>query len=219
MAKAMRILAVAVGPKMDQVIRANGRLKGVRPYVRGLIAGECFVRFLATVPTLTEVRVLHKQGYPPSDRALKLVKEAARKAGVKVTPVDVQSHQNLRSKLAAMPRRDVKKPPSVGILVLPVDVCLGAAPMIVQIAQGRKKLPTFFPITDFVHRRHPSALGGYGVSQHMCGEIAARYVDKILWGKTRAGTLAVIEAGEDAFEWVVSADAARALNIKLARMV
>ena len=39
MKKMMRILAVAVGPQKDQLIRANGRMVGVRPYVHGLIAG------------------------------------------------------------------------------------------------------------------------------------------------------------------------------------
>jgi ABC-type uncharacterized transport system substrate-binding protein len=315
MKKMMRILAVAVGPQKDQVIRANGRMVGVRPYVHGLIAGltdrkhqigtdfeidyrervpedlvkgpaaasafkaepgtqydlifamsttvlraakavnnsipivfpsvsdlkadkisrggnttgvsarrshtagHCLEYFLATVPTLKEVRVLHKPGYSPGERALKLVKAAAKKRNVKITTIPVQSHREIKSKLSAMPKRDLKKPADVGILVLPIDLCLSAAAMIVDLAQGRKKLPTFFPVTDFVKAKLPSALGGYGVPQRKCGELAAEYVDRILWKNAKAASLKIKEADDDSFEWTVSDSAAKALNIKVPRLI
>jgi len=186
---------------------------------RSHTAGECLVRFLATVPTLKEVRVLHKKGYPPSERALKLVTAVAKKKGVKVTPVNIQSHQDITTKLSALPKRDLKKPAELGILVLPIDVCLGAAPMIIQLAQQKKNIPTFFPITDFVKHELPSALGGYGVPQHKCGTLAAPYVDRILWRNAKPASLAIIQAADDTFEWVVSAAAAKALNIKLPKTI
>ncbi len=182
---------------------------------RSHTAGICFAHFLATVPTLKEVRVLHKKGYPPSDRALKLVSAAAKKSGIKATPVDIQSHKDITTKLSAMAKRNVKNPAEVGLLVLPIDVCLGAAPMIIELAQKKKNLPVFFPITDFVKSKVPSALGGYGVPQRTCGELAAPYVDRILWRNAKPGSFKIIKAADDAFEWIVSADAAKALNIKL----
>jgi ABC-type uncharacterized transport system substrate-binding protein len=186
---------------------------------RSQTAGDCFERFLATVPTLKQVRVLHKPGYSPGDRALKLVKAAAKKRGVVVTTVAVKSHQDIEKKLSAMSKRDLKKPADVGILVLPVDTCLSAAAMIIEIAQGRKNLPTFFPVTDWVKPRLPSALGGYGVPQRKCGELAAEHVDQILWSNAKAGSLKVKTADDDTFEWVVSGDAAKALNIKLPHVI
>lgn len=199
-------------------INLNGNTTGVSAR-RSQTAGECFVHFFGTVPTLEEVYVLHKEAYPPSDRALRLVKKEARKRRVKVTPVDIQSVQDVRTKLSALPKRDLKAVPVAGILVLPVDICLGAASTIIEIGQGNKNLPTFFPITDFVNSRDSSALGGYGVPQHKCGELAAQYVERILWGGTKPTALKVTEADDDAFEWMVSSAAAEALNIKLAHTV
>jgi ABC-type uncharacterized transport system substrate-binding protein len=40
---------------------------------RSQTADECFERFMATIPTLKEVIVLHKKDYDPSDLALSLV--------------------------------------------------------------------------------------------------------------------------------------------------
>jgi ABC-type uncharacterized transport system substrate-binding protein len=186
---------------------------------RSQTAGECLERFLATVPSLKEVRVLYKPGYAPGERALKLVKAAAKKRKVAVKPVPVTSRHEIEKRISAMPKRNPKRPPDIGVFVLPVDLCLGAAALIIELAQGRKNLPTFFPITDWVKPNLPSALGGYGVPQHRCGELAALHVDQILWGNAKASSLAVTEAPGDAFEWVVSKAAARALNIDIPRVI
>jgi ABC-type uncharacterized transport system substrate-binding protein len=183
---------------------------------RSQTAGECFDRFLATVPTLKEVRVLYKDGYGPADRALKLVQAAAKKRNVKVKPVSVKSHLDIEKNLKAMPKRDLNKPADLGVFVLPIDFCLGAARMIVDLAQGQKNLPTFFPITDPV-RKNPGALGGYGVPQRTCGELASEHVDQILWGG--GGTPKVKDAGDEAFEWAISSAAAKALNIKIPSVI
>jgi ABC-type uncharacterized transport system substrate-binding protein len=186
---------------------------------RSQTADECFLRFLATVPTLEEVRVLYKPGYSPGERALKLVKAAAKKRKVVIKPTPVTTRKEIEKQIGAMPKRNLNKPADVGVLVLPVDLCLGAAPLIIELAQGRKNLPTFFPITDWVKPSLPSALGGYGVPQRRCGELAAEHVDQILWGNAKARSLAVTEAADDAFDWAVSRAAAAALKIKIPRLV
>lgn len=315
MSKAKKILAVAVGPQRDLIIRSSNRLGNVRPYIAGLIdglaglkrrlgtdyeihyrereqhqladgkdtsaafraksgmkhdlvfpmsttalhaarrlvgslpivfpsvsdhkadgiahkqnatgisarrsqtAGECLEHFLATVPTLKEVRVLYKPGYTPAERAMKKVKEAAKGRSIVIKPVPVRSRKDIQKKLSAMRKRNLKQPADVGLLVLPVDFCLGAAPLIVRLAQDRKNIPVFFPITDCVKAKGSSALGGYGVPQHRCGELSAKHVDRILWRNAKATKLAVESAPDDAFEWAVSQEAARALNIKLPRMM
>jgi ABC-type uncharacterized transport system substrate-binding protein len=186
---------------------------------RSQTAGQCFEHFLATVPTLKRVRVLHKPGYGPSDRSLKLVKAAAKKRGVTVQVVTIKTRDDIEKKLKAMTKRNRDKPAELGVLVLPVDVCLGAAQLIIDLAQGQKNLPTFFPVTDFVRRNAQGALGGYGVPQHTCGVLMAEYVDHILWGLAEPRALKVANAGTDDFEWVVSSEAAKALNVGIARVI
>jgi ABC-type uncharacterized transport system substrate-binding protein len=203
--------------KADGIAR-RGNATGVSAR-RSHTAGECFIRFLASVPTLKEVRVLHKPGYSPGERAMKLVKAAAKKRNVTIEPVPVTSRGDIEKRISAMPKRNLKKPAEVGVLVLPVDICLGAAPLIIELVQTRKNLPTFFPLTDWVKPDLPSAFGGYGVPQPRCGELAAEHVDKILWGNAKAASLAVTDAAADEFDWAVSRAAARALNIKFPRVV
>jgi ABC-type uncharacterized transport system substrate-binding protein len=182
---------------------------------RSQSAGQCFERFLATVPALNEVRCLYKPGYPPGERALKLVNAAAKKQNITIKTGAVRSHQDIEKAISAMTTRDLKKPADMGILVLPVDLCLSAASIIIDLAQGQKKIPTFFPVTDWVKKGLPSALGAYGVPQRACGRLTGDYVDQILWRNVTAGTLKVKDAPDDAFEWVVSREAAKALNITI----
>lgn len=184
---------------------------------RSQTAGECFVRFLATVPGLKEVRALHKPGYVPSDRALALVQAAATHRGIKVTVVEAQTKAEVLDKLSAMEKRDTSKPADAGIQMMPVDVFLGATRDIINIAQGEKKLPLFLPITDFVKPTLPSALGGYGAPQHKCGELAASWVAPIL--KQSRETLAFKDAPDVALKWAVSRAAAVDLNIELPDIV
>jgi ABC-type uncharacterized transport system substrate-binding protein len=150
---------------------------------------------------------------------LKLVKAAAKKRKITIKEIPVTSRAEIEKKLSAMAKRDLKKPAEAGLLVLPVDLCLGAAPLIIELAQGRKNIPVFFPVTDWVRTTAPSAFGGYGVPQHRCGKLAAEHVDQILWGSAKAGTLKVTEAANDAFDWALSSDVARALNITIPRVV
>lgn len=177
---------------------------------RSQTAGECFVRFLATVPTLKVVRVLHKPEYRPSQRALELVKVAAAQRGVTVTVVPIKSRQDIEGEIKAMVRRDTSRPPDVGIQVLPVDYFFAAARDIIQWAQTERNIPTFWPATDWV----PPALGGYGVPQVTCGKLVAEWIGPIL--KQQGGAPSGFkEAPPGAFEWKVSKAAAQALKIEL----
>ena len=55
--------------------------------------------------------------------------------------------------------------------------------------------------------------------QRRCGELMAEYVHRILWRGVKPSTLKIAEAGDDAFEWVVSRKAAKALNVKIPHVV
>jgi ABC-type uncharacterized transport system substrate-binding protein len=185
---------------------------------RSQTAGDCFHRFLATVPTLKTVFYLHKEGYGPAELALIQVREAAQERHIVLKPLLIQTEQDINTKLAGLEARNLQTPAESGVLVLPVDLCLGAAARIVQVVQGGKNLPAFFPITDVV-KPPISALGGYGVSQQECGSLSAEYVQRILFNKERAGELRVKNAEDHSLDWVVSRAAAEALNIQIARVI
>jgi ABC-type uncharacterized transport system substrate-binding protein len=211
------IVGVVSDPRAEGFSRARN-ITGISAR-RSQTAGQCFECFLATVPALKQVHVLHKPGYGPSERALKLVKAAAKKRGVTVKTVPVNTLKDIETKLSKMPVRNPKKPAVAGVMALPADVCLGAARRIIELAQQQKHIPTFFPITDWVTSKQSSALGGFGVPQRQCGELMAEYVNQILWHDAEPSSLKVKEAGDDAFEWVVSSEAAKALNIKIPRVI
>jgi ABC-type uncharacterized transport system substrate-binding protein len=185
--------------------------------LRSQTAGQCFERFLATVPTLKQVHVLHKPGYKPSERSLKLVKAIAKKRGVAVKPVTVKTRYDIEKKVAALPKQSPKKP--AGVFALPVDICISAARQIIDVAQTQKGLPVFFPIPDVVTSKPSSALGGHGVSQHQCGVLMAEYVHKILWQGADPASLTVKEVDDGMFDWVISSAVANSLNIKLPKVI
>jgi ABC-type uncharacterized transport system substrate-binding protein len=216
-ARSTPIVGVVSDPRAEKLSRVKN-FTGISAR-RSQSAGQCFEHFLATVPTLKRVHVLHKPGYGPSDRGLKLVKAAAKKRGVTVKTLGVSSTADIQKKLTALAMRNSKKPAEAGVLVLPVDVCLGAAQLIIELAQGKKNLPVFFPVTDFVEPGSKGALGGYGVPQRTCGMLMADYVDKILWHSAQPSSLKVTEAGANDFEWVISGDAAKALNIQVPKVI
>jgi ABC-type uncharacterized transport system substrate-binding protein len=92
-----------------------------------------------------------------------------------------------------------------------VDLFFGATHEIIKGVQKEKKLPAFFPTTDWVAAG--GAFGGYGVTQYRCGERSAGHVHQILWANPAAKLPATMEALETDFEWVVSGSAAAALDI------
>ena len=185
---------------------------------RSQTADECFNRFFRTVPTIKQLKVLHKPGYGPSIRALSLVQAAATAKGVTATQMDASSVAQLESALDGLTERDPDKDPdpTVGVQILPVDLFLGHAQEIIDLVQGEKKLPTFFPVPDWVKPDVSSALGAYGVSQRRCGQLMAERVDAI-WKANNTVPAAGrwVFAPEEAFEFVASAAAAEELNIEL----
>ena len=182
-------------------------------------AGECLARFVATVPTLRTVHYLFKKDYGPGERALDLVKQAAATLKVDIHEVAVSSHQDIAENLLRLAGRALVDSAQAGVLVGPVDTCLSAVPVIIEIAQRVENLPVFLPVGDWVRPELPSALGAFGVSQHTCGRLAARHVDSMLWpvGGSPVGEVTTASASD--FEWVVSSAAANSLNIKVPRVI
>jgi hypothetical protein len=175
---------------------------------RSQTAGECFSRFLDTVPSLKTVYVLHKPNYPPSDEAIRLI-DKAKPPGITVPKLNFQNYAELIGALKSLPTGN---PAEQGILVLPVDIAFGSSVEIIDWART-KKLPCFFPITDWVSKTLPSALGGYGVSQTECGRLMAERVEYI-WSHKNT-TPPKRWSSAPSIEWLASAAAAADLKIEL----
>jgi len=183
---------------------------GIRA-MRRQTADECLELFKATVPSLRTVHALHKPNYGPATRATTDLRRAAKRAGVRFSPMVVKSQKEITAKLSALTQTGAAGKPELGVLVLPDDLVLSAWREIAQIGQ-QKRLPTFFPVTDWVRSGSPSALAGFGVPQAACGEQAALHMHKILQG-VPAKDLPVRRAG--GFEWAVSKAVAQSIGITI----
>jgi ABC-type uncharacterized transport system substrate-binding protein len=177
-------------------------------------AGECFNNFRRAVPALTKIFVLGNSDNTVSDRAMQEVTTAAQNAGnFPIEAIDITPAHNLRNRLRnQLPDRAANLH---GLLVLPVDLFLGNARAIINIAQVEKQVPSFFPVPDWVKPRDNSALGAYGVSQRRCGVMMAEQVHLALTTGIPSGAARWIMAQEYDFDFLTSAEAATALNITL----
>src|SRR5262249_11063119 len=138
--------------------------------------------------------------------------------GVTVTPVDVATADDIHSALNSMAARDVQETATVGILVLPADVCFSVAREIISVAQPQKKLPTFFSVTDWVLTDHPTALRGSGVPRDGTAvHCADRVGHQREMGNVPAPRVHDVHSGE--LRWLASRAAARALNVSLSAQV
>ena len=187
---------------------------GVRS-MRRHSAPECLELFKVTVPSLRTVYGLHKPAYGPATRALKEIKVAAKRARITFKPILVASQRAIEKAVGQISQSGQAGKPQVGILVLPDDLVLSAWRLITETAI-KQRLPTFFPITDWVREGSPSALAGYGVPQHTGGEAAAAHMHKIFKG-VPARHLPIKRMG--GFEWAVSKAVARDIGIALPDIV
>jgi putative tryptophan/tyrosine transport system substrate-binding protein len=201
-------------PTEDGVVRSSAvpgkNATGIRA-MRRQTAHECLELFKATVPSLRKIHALHKPNYGPAIRATTELKRAAKRARVAFSPMLVKSPKEIANKLSALKQTGAAGKPEVGVLVLPDDLVLSAWRGISELCQ-EKRLPTFFPVTDWVRSGSPSALAGYGVPQAACGEQAALHMHKILQG-VPAKDLPVKRAG--GFEWAVNKAVAQSIGLTI----
>jgi hypothetical protein len=227
-ATAQPIVGVVSEPVQEQVA-TTANLCGITAR-RVQTADNCFRRFVRAVPTLTEVKLLHKAGYGPSDRARDKVQAAANamRNPISISDVPVTTAAALMTALQSLPQRDLEAEPpapaTVGVLVLPVDVCLGHAQEIIDYVQQDRGLPTFFPVPDWVRPDASGALGAYGLSQRRSGALMAQQVKEIWDAGDVVPNFATVNdrwipASRHEFEFLVSTAVADELNIRLKRNI
>jgi hypothetical protein len=180
---------------------------------RHQIGRQYYDRFLDTVPSLKTsgktVYILHRPGYAPSDNSLQNIQQGSLPVPIVAVPVAAPyGDTDIQSAINGIAGQG-------GLLILPVDYFFAAAGNIISWAQG-KNLPDFWPVTDWVQRVLPSALGGYGVAQHRCGQLLG---DKINYIWSNAGNIPnppfTDVTGASNYTWQASEAAAEQLGISL----
>ncbi len=174
-------------------------------------ADQCLELFKATVPSLRTIIGLHKPDYGPATRAYSRVRAAAKRARVVFRAQTVRSHKEIVDVLSKMSPEPGRRGPEKGVLIMPDDLALSAWPKIAKIA-GERKIPNFFPVTDWVRNETPSVFAGFGIPQRTCGEAAAVYMHKVLQGVSPK-VLPVKPSG--GFEWAVNARLASVMGITI----
>jgi ABC-type uncharacterized transport system substrate-binding protein len=230
-----RVLKDAINSGITQPIvspTASNFTQDVAPMVPPNVAGinaqrdqgdKLIDRFSQAWPSLKTLYYLHLQHYGPSERAKgKLVLEAHNRGITKCTPLNMTADGDLNGQLNNL--KKVAQDGQTGLLVLPIDFCLGEgstqAPNIIQVAQVQTKLPTFFPIPDWAYSTAPGgtpAFGGYGLSQYTCGKLASDLIYGILWGGMSPTGIQV--PYPSLFELVVNKAAAENLRIRLPKNI
>jgi hypothetical protein len=175
-------------------------------------ARRSYDKLLLTIPGLPRVHILHKPGYPPSDDSLRAIQNGG-PLGVPVAVVPVAAPYGDAEIRAAI---DGINTPGA-LLILPVDSFFAAADRIIGWAHANaNRLPDFWPVTDWVRHALPSALGGYGASQHRCGQLLADKIHSI-WesGGHIPNPRWTIITSQQNFSWHASVAAAHDLGVTL----
>jgi ABC-type uncharacterized transport system substrate-binding protein len=182
--------------------------------------GNLLIDFFSQAwPPLQTLYYLHLAGYGPSERAKGTLEPEAKALGIHLNPLTMTKEGDLNGQLNKLAQ--AAQDGHTGLLVLPIDFCLGEAstqaPHIIQIA-NQYDFPVFFPIPDWAYQTAPGgpAFGGYGVSQYICGKLASDLIYPILWkGASPGGNIVLAPAS--LFELVVNQTAANDLGIRLSR--
>jgi hypothetical protein len=227
----IKIVGIVSDPHDEQFATARN-ISGVSAR-RHQTAGDCFDRFHRTVPSLTTIFVFHKPGYAPSEAARGRVhgrkhhREEAVGAPITIISIEVKKASEIDQVLAGWSNPPFNLPsnpgpaeaPTIGMLVLPIDICFARAAKIIGALQPAPHyIPTFFPTTDWVKASAAdltaSALGGYGISQRKSGELLAERVDYVLKHE-KLPAPRFTDAPDHCFEWWVSGDIANLYKLQL----
>jgi hypothetical protein len=114
-----------------------------------------------------KVFVLHRQGYPPSDRSRAWLDNRV------VLKAVGDTQQNLMDVIAEIVADTTVANDHKGVLVLPADRFFGSAADIINSTQN---IRTFWSTPDFPVM---NSFGGFGISQNLCGRYLAERVATI----------------------------------------
>jgi len=186
--------------------KPGGRVTGVHSRNRDLTAKRLEI-LKAISPKLRHVLTFYDPDNPTAQAYARSAREAAKQLRVELVERPVRSVDDLRSGL-----REIK-PGEVDALFASLDpMVVSQAQLIVDTAKA-KKLPTMF------YERTSVAAGGlasYGMSYYAVGQLAAKYVHRVLLG-TSPADLPVERS--DRFELVINLKTAKALGLTIPQSV
>jgi len=179
---------------------------------RTQFADKYLDRFISSVPSLTKVYLLHKQGYSPALDGLRKIQEG--ETAVDIELVNVRGPGQIANKINAMTSNVQGQPVTNGILVLPADLFFGAAAQIASLAHA-KRLPDFWPVTDNVLADGSGTFGGWGVPQNKCGQMMGAQFPDIWAGAVTYPKPRFDRVVPKDFVWRVSSAVAQACGATL----
>jgi len=161
---------------VESFAHPGGRFTGVYYSTRDLAPKRLDI-LRAMLPNLRKVVTFYDPGNPFAVASLISVRQAARQLGVEVVERRVANVEELRRAVAAF------KPQDADALFYTNDAMVRSQSRFIIDTMRAKRVPTMFSWPDLAAE---GALAGYGVSFREVGQLAARYVQKILDGASPA---------------------------------
>jgi putative tryptophan/tyrosine transport system substrate-binding protein len=184
----------------------GGRLTGIHSRFTDLTAKRLEL-LKALLPKLRRAAVFYNAENAISSQSLKMARDGARRLNVELVERKVASVDELRKSLGAL------EPGQVDAIFLLADgMVISQTPLIIESARA-KKLPTMLTEQASVSK---GALASYGVSYYTCGQLAAKYVQRILEG-ANPGDLPIEQI--DTPHFVVNLKTAKALGLTIPQSV
>ena len=168
---------------------------------------DCFV---ATIPNLTQVYILHRENNTASTQSLHGIQTGGGlPVPITVLPVTSQAAPPGTDPSQVIGTLITKLPTSAGLLVLPVDVFFGVADFIFH----NSSLPVAWPTPDWC----PPAVCANGAAQELCGQLMGAQVAYILAHPKQIpqGAARFVDVPEADIKCVASQSAAKVLKIEL----
>ena len=185
---------------IDSLARPGGNVTGLTDLAAGL-QGHRLQLLRDVVPAATQIAVLMNPGTPYAALAYKELEQAAKTAGIGLTPFEVRKPEDIAPQLEASKAAD-------GIAVFEDPLTLGQRSEIAEhVAQLRR--PAVYGYREFAEA---GGLMSYGTDHGAQWRRGAEFVDRIIMG-AKPADIPVEQATR--FELVVNLKTAKALGITL----
>jgi putative ABC transport system substrate-binding protein len=182
--------------------RPGGNITGLSNVTTDL--GPKYLELLrAMIPKLSRVAVLLNPVNPQNRVLYKNIQTAAAKVGIKVSPAEVKTSQQIESAFAAMAQARAE-----AMIVAPNTLLIALGRQIAELA-ARYRMPSMFWTREFVEA---GGLMSYGQSSTDAYRRAAVYVDKIFKG-AKPADLPIEQPTK--FELVINRKTAQALGLSI----
>ena len=189
------------GGLVASLARPGGNVTGLSSQAPDL-ASKRLELLREVVPRLDRLAIMVDVGYPAAVREVVEVQDAARKLGIKVTPLEIRRAEDIAAAFAEFKFQ-------ADALYVVVDTLVVANQTRIVAHARDARLPTIFQQSDFVQA---GGLVSYGPNVPDLFRRAADYVDKILRG-AKPGNIPVEQPVK--FELVINLKTAKAMGLEL----